>query len=171
MKSFEGYLKQTVGDTYLLLAGGGIKPLSDFFDTTTSDGRYVKKTGDIMTGGLAINPSTITDANPALAIGYTSTASDPSASPQVNIGYIKFGNTKYNCHLGLAPTDRTQFGKIGYFYHITTNCEFDWVTEGWTKLMALECSTGDLWLKRNLSAVGGTFSGTIYGNSGSGLIL
>ena len=25
MKSFEGYLKQTAGDTYLLLAGGGIK--------------------------------------------------------------------------------------------------------------------------------------------------
>lgn len=30
MKSFEGYLKQKLGDSYVLLAGGGSKPISDF---------------------------------------------------------------------------------------------------------------------------------------------
>lgn len=33
MKSFEGYKKQLAGDTYLLLAGGGIKPLSEIITT------------------------------------------------------------------------------------------------------------------------------------------
>jgi hypothetical protein len=50
MKSFEGYLKQTAGDTYLLLAGGGIKPLSDFLDANsfkTINGQSLIGTGDI----------------------------------------------------------------------------------------------------------------------------
>lgn len=51
MKSFEGYLKQTAGDTYLLLAGGGIKPLSDFWTTTNSLGNYLPLTGGTMALG------------------------------------------------------------------------------------------------------------------------
>ena len=50
MKSFEGYLKQTAGDTYLLLAGGGIKPLSDFWTTTnplaSNLGNYLPRNTD-----------------------------------------------------------------------------------------------------------------------------
>lgn len=87
MKSFEGYLKQTAGDTYLLLAGGGIKPLSDFLTTNSlsnynptnnfktingnsiigtgnisisgANGNYVQKTGDTMTGPLVINSNVV----------------------------------------------------------------------------------------------------------------
>jgi len=31
MKSFEGYLKEKLGDSYVLLAGGGEKSLNDFY--------------------------------------------------------------------------------------------------------------------------------------------
>jgi len=49
MKSFEGYLKQTAGDTYLLLAGGGIKPLSDLITTSNISSQSIPWT-NITTG-------------------------------------------------------------------------------------------------------------------------
>jgi hypothetical protein len=49
MKSFEGYLKQAAGDTYLLLAGGGIKPLSDLITTSNISSQSIPWT-NITTG-------------------------------------------------------------------------------------------------------------------------
>lgn len=46
MKNFEGYLKQKFGDSYVLLAGGGHKALSDF-----KIGDYLPLTGGTLKGG------------------------------------------------------------------------------------------------------------------------
>lgn len=59
-----GYYKQGSSDSYVLLGGGGHKTISSFQDTY--DGRYVKKSGDTITGTLTIKRN-------ASAIRYTNT--------------------------------------------------------------------------------------------------
>lgn len=54
MKNFDGYLKQKLGNDYVLLAGGSHKALSDFLMSSDAQNTYVKKAGDTMTGALTV---------------------------------------------------------------------------------------------------------------------
>ena len=53
MKNFEGYLKQKLGDSYVLLAGGGHKAISDF-----KIGDYLPLAGGNMSGSIKFTSST-----------------------------------------------------------------------------------------------------------------
>ena len=55
-------------------------------------------------------------------------------------------------YLGISPTTRTHFGRVGYFMHVNNNCEFTWASSGWTNLMALTGGTGNLWVKGSITA-------------------
>lgn len=55
-------------------------------------------------------------------------------------------------YLGISPTTRTHFGRVGYFMHVNSSCEFTWASSGWTNLMALTGGTGNLWVKGSVTA-------------------
>ena len=133
---------------------------SDVYTKTESDNRFVNVTGDTMTGILKLNSSP-SQSTPPLQINYNNsfTTSDHS------IGLIKFGHpTNHDAYLGIAPSTKTYFGKDGYFFHIATNGEFDWMSSSWTKLMALEASTGNLWVSGSVTASNG-FVGNLTGTA------
>lgn len=120
---------------------------SRYYTESESDGRFVNVTGDTMTGPLQLNGSP-SQGNPPLQINYTSNF-EPSDQ---TIGLLKFGKlTTHDMYLGISPTTRTHFGRVGYFMHVSSNCEFTWASSGWTNLMALTGGTGNLWVKGSVT--------------------
>lgn len=87
MKNFDGYLKRKFGDSYVLLAGGGHKALSDFIlgaDNHNHDDRYLKLTGGTLTNSN--NVLNILSTSPESWIYFLSTISNTSAA-RASVGY------------------------------------------------------------------------------------
>lgn len=61
MKSFDGYLKKKLGDSYVLLAGGGHKSVSDFA-TSSHTHAYLPLSGGTLTGSLTTDGGNITSS-------------------------------------------------------------------------------------------------------------
>jgi len=132
---------------------GGWKKLLDstnytdyVYSKSSADNRYVLKSGDTMTGALKID-ATPSQSDPPLQLCYSTSFSASDST----IGLMKFGHpTEHDAYLGIAPSSRTYFGKDAYFFHISYSKEFDWMSSGFEKLMALEASSGNLWVSGNL---------------------
>ena len=104
-------------------------------------------TGGTINGRLLVNYN-VGHSTPAIAINYY----DSYTINDTSIAQIKMGTPTYDAYLGLSPASRSKFGKVGYFMHIGSNYEFLWATSDWRKLMALECSTGNLWVNGSVTA-------------------
>ena len=107
MNTHDGYKKQTLDNTLVLLAGGGHKPLSDF----ALSGDYVYRAGDTMTGILHM-----------LANQYEDTANtgalDLSNSDIYGVNSIKFAD------LSDVPGEGLQW------YRDATHVDTFWVKSG-----------------------------------------
>lgn len=114
----------------------------------THDDRYLKLTGGTISGRLLVNSDSNSYTTPSIAINYY----DSYTVNDYSITQIKMGNPKYDMYLGLSPAVKGRYGKIGYFMHADTDCEFLWGTSGWIKRMALECSSGNLWVSGSITA-------------------
>lgn len=112
------------------------------------DNQYLKLTGGTISGRLLVNSNSNSYTTPSIAINYY----DSYSVNDYSITQIKMGNPKYDMFLGLSPAVKGYYGKIGYFMHAYTDCEFLWATSGWTKRMALECSSGNLWVSGSITA-------------------
>ena len=112
------------------------------------DDRYLKLTGGTISGRLLVNSNSNSYTTPSIAINYY----DSYTVNDYSITQIKMGNPKYDMYLGLSPAVKGRYGKIGYFMHANTDCEFLWGTSGWIKRMALECSSGNLWVSGSITA-------------------
>lgn len=112
------------------------------------DDRYLKLTGGTISGRLLVNSDSNSYTTPSIAINYY----DSYTVNDYSITQIKMGNPKYDMYLGLSPAVKGRYGKIGYFMHADTDCEFLWGTSGWIKRMALECSSGNLWVSGSITA-------------------
>lgn len=121
---------------------------------------YLPLSGGTLTGRLNINYTPTGMGDPALAINYTS---NYSTTADTIMAHIKFGNTGLDSYLGHAPATRTYYGLVGYAHHVNSSCEYDWFTSGWTKLMALRASDGNLWVKGSITA--NSFVGNVTGNA------
>lgn len=112
------------------------------------DNQYLKLTGGTISGRLLVNSNSNSYTTPSIAINYY----DSYSVNDYSITQIKMGNPKYDMFLGLSPAVKGYYGKIGYFMHAYTDCEFLWATSEWTKRMALECSSGNLWVSGSITA-------------------
>ena len=112
------------------------------------DDRYLRLTGGTISGRLLVNSDSNSYTTPSIAINYY----DSYTVNDYSITQIKMGNPKYDMYLGLSPAVKGRYGKIGYFMHADTDCEFLWGTSGWIKRMALECSSGNLWVSGSITA-------------------
>ena len=90
-------------------------------------------------------------STPPLGLNFYSgyTVSDTS------IAQMKMGDPVHDCYLGLAPTTRTHFGKVGYFFHIDENYgEFMFASTNWKILMAIDCATSVMWVNGTIQSTG-----------------
>lgn len=95
-----------------------------------ADSRYVKKSGDTMTGTLSMKDSdrSITEAN--------------------GVEVIRIFRNVIDGYVAGIPTNRSVFGKQGLMIHAGTSFEIDFVTSGWNSIIGIECSTGNIRLKK-----------------------
>lgn len=107
MNTHDGYKKQTLDNTLVLLAGGGHKPLSDF----ALSGDYVYRAGDTMTGILHMLANQYTDSANTGAL-------DLSNSDIYGVNSIKFSD------LSDAPAEGLQW------YRDSTHVDTFWVKSG-----------------------------------------
>lgn len=130
---------------------------------TTLDGKaaashthsYLPLSGGTISGRLLVNYN-VGSSTPAIAINFY----DNYTIVDNSIAQIKMGTPKYDAYLGLSPAAKGYYGKVGYFMHIGTDYEFLWATSNWTKRMALECSSGNLWVSGSVTATGFVKSGS-----------
>ena len=93
-------------------------------NTTTNhnhDGAYVKKSGDSMTGKLAING---TDGGPYLTVNYNTRYDSDKSLDNYGINLIKFGMSSMDNYLGTSLNGKTFSGKYAYTFHTGTNYSF-----------------------------------------------
>ena len=116
--------------------------------TLTRGNSFLPLSGGTINGRLLVNYDSSNYETPAIAINYFNdyTINDYS------IAQIKMGTPIYDAYLGISPASKSQFGKVGYFMHIGDAYEFLWATSNWNKRMALECSTGNLWVNGSVTA-------------------
>lgn len=117
---------------------------------------YLPLSGGTISGRLLVNYDSNSYGAPAIAINYY----DSYSVDDYSIAQIKMGTPKYDAYLGLSQATKGYYGKVGYFMHIASDCEFLWGTSGWTKRMALECSSGNLWVNGSVTARGFIKSGS-----------
>ena len=144
------FIKSGGTSSQFLKANGSVDSNSYSLSSHNHDGTYLKLSGGTLSGPLAITTPTTSYESPALKLNYYSDYSVTDYS----IAQLKFGPTAMDSYLGIAPSARTVFGKNAYFFHVGNSYEFDWMSSSWSKLMALEASTGNLWIKGTLN--GGT---------------
>lgn len=108
---------------------------------------YLPLSGGTISGRLLVNYN-VGSSTPAIAINFY----DNYTIVDNSIAQIKMGTPKYDAYLGLSPAAKGYYGKVGYFMHIGTEYEFLWATSNWTKRMALECSSGNLWVAGSVTA-------------------
>lgn len=153
-QSLADYAKKTEIPTTLPANGGNADTVDGYHASYFAsadhnhDNQYLKLTGGTISGRLLVNSNSNSYTTPSIAINYY----DSYSVNDYSITQIKMGNPKYDMFLGLSPAVKGHYGKIGYFMHTCTDCEFLWATSGWTKRMALECSSGNLWVSGSITA-------------------